>query len=509
MSDLLGLNEFKSEAEGASNEDEKVSPSPPAAAAEETPSEVSPPVPALPDWVPSGLGVLADGEYDAIVLGTGLKECVMSGLLSISGMKVLHVDRNNYYGADLASLNLQTIYEKWGGKPPDYLGQSRDYNIDLIPKFIMACGRLTKMLLHTKVTRYLDFKSIDGSFVYKDGKILKVPATPQEALSSSLMGMFEKRRFRSFLIYVNSYKQEDPSTHKGKDLSRMTMRDLYVSFGLCAATHEFISHAMCLELTDDHLDLPALPTVVNLQTYCLSLETYGKSPYIYPMYGLGGLPEGFSRLCAIHGGTFMLDTQVDEILFDDDGAAWGVKCTAKDMVTGEVSQQVAKGTMVIGDPSYFPKEKITEVGKVARTICLLNHPIPGISSSCSSCQIIIPGPQCGRKNDIFVCCLSNEMQVTPRGIYVAIVSTTVETSDPMRELNPGLRLLGNVLQRFDSVTERYQPKNDGLADRCFISKNFDGTSHFEQDVEDLMDIYQRVTGTELDMNIDTNLDGDY
>lgn len=32
-------------------------------------------------------------------------------------------------------------------------------------------------------------------------------------------------------------------------------------------------------------------------------------PFIYPIYGLGGLPEGFSRLCAIHGGTFILNKQ--------------------------------------------------------------------------------------------------------------------------------------------------------------------------------------------------------
>lgn len=28
-------------------------------------------------------------EYDAVVLGTGLKECILSGLLSVNGMKVL------------------------------------------------------------------------------------------------------------------------------------------------------------------------------------------------------------------------------------------------------------------------------------------------------------------------------------------------------------------------------------------------------------------------------------
>jgi hypothetical protein len=31
---------------------------------------------------------LADGRYDAIILGTGLKECILSGLLSMKGKKV-------------------------------------------------------------------------------------------------------------------------------------------------------------------------------------------------------------------------------------------------------------------------------------------------------------------------------------------------------------------------------------------------------------------------------------
>ena len=29
-----------------------------------------------------------DASYDAIVLGTGLKECIISGLLSVDGLKV-------------------------------------------------------------------------------------------------------------------------------------------------------------------------------------------------------------------------------------------------------------------------------------------------------------------------------------------------------------------------------------------------------------------------------------
>ena len=139
---------------------------------QDTPKE-----PKIFDWMPAGCTALADGEYDAIIMGTGLTECIISGLLSVNGKKVLHVDRNSYYGAETASLSLTTLFEKFNNTsdtPPE-LGQSRNWNVDLIPKFIMACGDLVKILLHTKVTRYLEFKSVDGSFVFKDNKIQKVP----------------------------------------------------------------------------------------------------------------------------------------------------------------------------------------------------------------------------------------------------------------------------------------------------------------------------------------------
>ena len=444
---------------------------------------------------------LADGEYDAIVMGTGLKECVISGLLSVQGKRVLQVDRNAYYGGDGASLNLTHLFEKFqAGEAPSNLGSNRDYAVDLIPKFIMACGNLTKMLLHTKVTRYLDFRSIAGSYVLaSSGKILKVPATPNEALSSPLMGLFEKRRFRKFLIYVDQYDEQKPETHEGRDLTTMTMRELYTEFGLVPDTHQFISHAMCLELDEGHMDKPALATVKNLQTYCYSLARYGTSPYIYPLYGLGGLPEGFSRICAIHGGTFMLNQDVDEIVFNEAGQATGIKA----------GNQMAKADIVIGDPSYFPKEKIRATGKVVRCICLLNHPIPNTNDS-ESVQIIIPGPQVGRKNDVFVCSVGHSLAVAAQGVYVAIVSTILEDADPDKNLAPGLRLLGPILKRFTSVTTTYEPVADGSADKCYISSSFDATSHFENDCDDLLSLYERVTGEKLDMTINADsVEGDY
>lgn len=77
-------------------------------------------------WMPAGCAPLADGEYDAIVLGTGLTECIISGLLSVQGKRVLHLDRNNYYGADTASLSLQNLFQKFGkGTASAAMGPSR------------------------------------------------------------------------------------------------------------------------------------------------------------------------------------------------------------------------------------------------------------------------------------------------------------------------------------------------------------------------------------------------
>lgn len=51
-----------------------------------------------------------DEEYDAIVLGTGLKECILSGMLSVSGKKVLHIDRNTYYGGDTGKYRVCLLF---------------------------------------------------------------------------------------------------------------------------------------------------------------------------------------------------------------------------------------------------------------------------------------------------------------------------------------------------------------------------------------------------------------
>jgi len=431
-----------------------------------------------------------DEEYDAIILGTGLKECILSGVLSVEGKKVLHMDRNSYYGGESASLNLNQLLEKFKKSVPtdsSKLGASRDYNVDLIPKFLMSCGTLVQILVKTDVTRYLEFKAVDGSFVVNGGKVYKVPSTGAEALKSSLMGMLEKRRCQKFFEFVGEYEEENPKTHQGLNLRKLTAKEVFDHFSLKPDTIDFLGHAMALRDNDLYLNQPAFETISRIRLYAESVLRYGNSPYIYPLYGLAEMPQGFARLSAIYGGTYMLNKTIEQIVYGPDGKVVGVKSEG----------EVAKCKLVIGDPSYFP-DKVKKIGQVASCICILSQPVPGTNNA-ESAQIIIPQKEAKRKYDIYISVVSFAHNVSPKGRWIALVSTQVETDKPENELKPGIDLLGKVDEIFFNVRDLYEPVEDGRKDQVFISRSFDPETHFDKSCEDILDIYKRITGKDMDL----------
>lgn len=140
---------------------------------------------------------------------------------------------------------------------------------------------------------------------------------------------------------------------------------------------------------NSYLQEPCLDLINRVKLYSESLVRYGKSPYLYPLYGLGELPQGFARLSAIYGGTYMLDKPVDEIVFEN-GKAVGVRS----------GNEVARCKQIYCDPSYV-LDRVEKVGQVVRCVCILNHPIPNTNNALS-CQIIIPQKQVGRKSGTIV-----------------------------------------------------------------------------------------------------------
>ncbi|KAG5080241.1 hypothetical protein JHK86_004306 [Glycine max] len=185
-----------------------------------------------------------DAEYDVNMLSTSLNECILRGLLSIDDLKVLHMDRNEYYGEESTSLNLNKLWTRFRGndKLLPYLGASRDYSMDMNPRFSLVNGNLVHVLIHTNITHSLNFNVVDGRYVFTEGKIHKVP--------TNNMGYLHNVEHTIFFIYVQNYNESDPKTHAGMDLTRVTTQELITKYGLDDNTIDLIGHA--LALPSDH-----------------------------------------------------------------------------------------------------------------------------------------------------------------------------------------------------------------------------------------------------------------
>ena len=57
--------------------------------------------------------------------------------------------------------------------------------------------------------------------------------------------------------------------------------------------------------------------------------------------------------------------------------------------------------------------------------------------------------------------ISSAHNVAAQGKYIAVVSTTVETKDPEKEISPALELLEPIERKFVSISDLLVPKDLG------------------------------------------------
>jgi Rab GDP dissociation inhibitor len=156
----------------------------------------------------------------------------------------------------------------------------------------------------------------------------------------------------------------------------MPFSDVCKKFSLEENTVDFVGHAVALYSNDLFMSRPAVEALEKIKLYMDSIGRYGDSPFIYPIYGLGGIPEGFSRMAAVNGGTFMLNADLDEVVFTD-GKVSGIKSAKIKELMGH--DQIFCKKLII-DPSYALKAKLPNkvkgTNRVVRCICILTHMIP-------------------------------------------------------------------------------------------------------------------------------------
>ena len=438
-------------------------------------------------------------NYDCIILGTGYKECLVSGLLAHSGKKILHIDRNPFYGMDNATLSFEEFQKHFpelnDTLKQDRLGNTRDFAIDLCAKTVLASGEMFKVLIATGVNRYMDFTKIEETYVYMNKTLSKVPTTPSEALTSSLIGLFQKNRLRVFLSFIDSCKEPF-----GKEISDQSAAELMDYYKLDKKSQALVYHVLALNITEKEVEKKgsAINLIRSIKLFQYALLLAKKSPFIYPQYGLGMLPEGFGRLAAVYNGVYMLNKPLDSLLVENEE------------VKGIVSKgEKAYAPVVVANHSYFADFCETHA-KIGRLIMLFDEqPLKHKRDQLSSFQCIIPGVEFNRKNDVYITCLSYAQKVSPKGKYLLMISCIIERDDgslktqlekfvvPIFFKNDWRKkLVGDV---YEEKPLKVEKDGCGIPKGLYIIGSVDASSHFEEDTKDVFKIYERITGEVLDL----------
>ena len=145
-----------------------------------------------------------------------------------------------------------------------------------------------------------------------------------------------------------------------------------------------------------------------------------------------------------------------------------------------MGDKAARSPLVVGDSTWFRDDRQKKVGKCIRSICILNHPIEGCEQGKSVAigffkKQLVKAGYSPKEEDIHCLCLSWKMKVCPKGIYIAVISTNIETPKPEKELNVVFDMMGDVVEHFTSISTLYRPRKATKRQGIFIFKTADAS----------------------------------
>eukprot|EP00419_Tripos_fusus_P051362 CAMPEP_0172840232 /NCGR_PEP_ID=MMETSP1075-20121228/29153_1 /TAXON_ID=2916 /ORGANISM="Ceratium fusus, Strain PA161109" /LENGTH=740 /DNA_ID=CAMNT_0013684019 /DNA_START=45 /DNA_END=2270 /DNA_ORIENTATION=+ len=235
--------------------------------------------------------------------------------------------------------------------------KSNTFSVDLAPRLLFGRSDLVDVLVESGVSRYLEFQGLKSARVLSSHGLVSVPLTKSDIFQDPVLSLPEKRALMRFITsmtpFVGSLAFESPAqlgvdrVHKvpgpnenaSSGLEGVDLEQPWAAFleqqKLSPRLREFLTYAICLwdwtlpssqnqkqegTASTQEQSLRNLSTRQGLSClgrFVSSLGMHGKGssmPLLYPMYGAAEMAQGFTRMCALHGGTYALRTKMTHLL---------------------------------------------------------------------------------------------------------------------------------------------------------------------------------------------------
>ncbi|XP_013140669.1 PREDICTED: rab proteins geranylgeranyltransferase component A 1 [Papilio polytes] len=292
-------------------------------------------------------------DFQVIVVGTGMVESIVAAACSRIHKNVLHLDSSDHYGGLWASYNFDglqkfikevnsdpekqvqvyNLMEQWyieKESPPEEEGEAKEdgkteppkkiwsqasfaaeyrkFNIDMTPKLLFSRGPLVELLISSNIARYAEFRCVTRVLTWLDDHLVPVPCSRADVFATEAVGIVEKRQLMKMLTLIVAYNEEEMN-NEFKDWNDKTFKEYLTHKGL---TPNLI-HYVLFAIAGGTDAMPCLEGVRECKKFLMSLGRYGNTPFLWPMYGSGELPQCFCRLCAVFGGVYCLNRPIDSV----------------------------------------------------------------------------------------------------------------------------------------------------------------------------------------------------
>lgn len=440
-------------------------------------SESELPVPPYPPIEPTA--------FDLIVIGTGLPESVISAAASASGKSVLHLDPNPFYGSHFSSLSIADLTHflnshstpssvcpdplysdvEISNYAPRLLSQHpRNFNLDVSgPRVLFCADHAVDLMLKSGASHYLEFKSIDATFMLDaDAKLCSVPDSRAAIFKDKSLGLMEKNQLMRFFKLVQAHLSLDESEENNVRISEEDLDSPFADFltkmKLPPKIKSIVLYAIAMADYDQEVSEYVLKTRDGINQLALYNSSIGRfqnalGALIYPIYGQGELPQAFCRRAAVKGCLYVLRMPVISLLTDQNSGSYkGVRLAS--------GQDIFSHKLVL-DPSFTVPGSLASShqqlqesfqafslsdnkGKVARGICITRS---SLKPDLSNFLVIFPPrslfPE--QVTSIRVLQLGGNLAVCPLGMFVLYFSALCD------EVNQGKKLLHAALSALQKL----------------------------------------------------------
>ncbi|XP_041597132.1 rab proteins geranylgeranyltransferase component A 1 isoform X2 [Vulpes lagopus] len=297
--------------------------------------------------------------------------------------------------------------------------EGRRFNIDLVSKLLYSRGLLIDLLIKSNVSRYAEFKNITRILAFREGRVEQVPCSRADVFNNKQLTMVEKRMLMKFLTFCMEYEKH-PEEYKAYE--EITFSEYLKTQKLTPNLQYFVLHSIAMTSETASNTIDGLKATKNF-LHCLG--RYGNTPFLFPLYGQGELPQCFCSdslprnsspstkicfhqsshfawhffqltehefspwMCAVFGGIYCLRHSVQCLVVDKESR----KCKA---IIDQFGQRIISKHFLVED-SYFSENTCSHVQyrQISRSVLITDRSVLKTDSDQQISILTVPGEEPG------------------------------------------------------------------------------------------------------------------